>query len=282
MVRPGLVGKADRDAVAPVATSELVVPRSMPTASRCLVRPRWTCRVRRFANRAIGAVPCLFGRSSFRARAALRRFPAGACRWNISRRTVSAALRSPVLVDLRGEMAAHLRAHDRAGADAAFEPETSAASRASSTASRHSICSIRNSGTSRCWSRAPVDTGELEQVLVMPARDAALRSTRAFVDPRRPLHRAPLLEVGQMGVAVGMDAPLQLVPGLLERAFVEAHSGAGGRRGRSNPASGRCSWRRLQTLKLSPQPHWSLTFGLLNLKPSLRPSRTKSSSVPSR
>ncbi|MNC90203.1 hypothetical protein D3C83_62730 [compost metagenome] len=37
-----------------------------------------------------------------------------------------------------------------------------------------------------------------------------------------------------------------------------------------------------QTLKLSPQPHSSLTFGLLNLKPSFKPSRAKSSWVPSR
>src|SRR3546814_4773948 len=40
--------------------------------------------------------------------------------------------------------------------------------------------------------------------------------------------------------------------------------------------------RRPQILKLSPQPHSPRTFGLLNLKPSLSPSRTKSSSVPSR
>ena len=31
------------------------------------------------------------------------------------------------------------------------------------------------------------------------------------------------------------------------------------------------------TLKLSPQPHSSLTLGLVNLNPSLRPSLTKSS-----
>src|ERR1700760_252842 len=31
----------------------------------------------------------------------------------------------------------------------------------------------------------------------------------------------------------------------------------------------------------SPQPHSSLAFGLLNLKPSFNPSRAKSSSVPS-
>lgn len=37
-----------------------------------------------------------------------------------------------------------------------------------------------------------------------------------------------------------------------------------------------------QTLKLSPHPHVSFTFGLLNLKPSLKPSRAKSNSVPSR
>src|SRR4029077_1432226 len=37
-----------------------------------------------------------------------------------------------------------------------------------------------------------------------------------------------------------------------------------------------------QTLKDSPQPQRSFSFGLLNLKPSFRPSRAKSSSVPSR
>src|ERR1700719_2092836 len=40
--------------------------------------------------------------------------------------------------------------------------------------------------------------------------------------------------------------------------------------------------RTLYMLKLSPQPHSSFTFGLLNLKPSFKPSRVKSSSVPSR
>src|SRR5439155_26896853 len=37
-----------------------------------------------------------------------------------------------------------------------------------------------------------------------------------------------------------------------------------------------------QTLNDSPQPHASLTLGLLNLKPSFKPSRAKSSSVPAR
>ncbi len=37
----------------------------------------------------------------------------------------------------------------------------------------------------------------------------------------------------------------------------------------------------LQTRKLSPQPQRSRSLGLLNLKPSFSPSRTKSSSVPS-
>ncbi|MGZ5035929.1 MAG: hypothetical protein ACXWGT_03885 [Usitatibacter sp.] len=37
-----------------------------------------------------------------------------------------------------------------------------------------------------------------------------------------------------------------------------------------------------RTLNDSPQPQRSFSFGLLNLNPSLRPSRTKSSSVPSR
>jgi Leucine-rich repeat (LRR) protein len=37
-----------------------------------------------------------------------------------------------------------------------------------------------------------------------------------------------------------------------------------------------------QTLKDSPQPQRSRSLGLLNLKPSFKPSRTKSSSVPSK
>ena len=37
----------------------------------------------------------------------------------------------------------------------------------------------------------------------------------------------------------------------------------------------------IHTRKDSPQPQRSRSFGLLNLKPSFRPSRTKSSSVPS-
>ena len=40
--------------------------------------------------------------------------------------------------------------------------------------------------------------------------------------------------------------------------------------------------RHTQTVKLSPQPHSAETLGLRNCRPSFKPSRTKSSSVPSR
>src|SRR5207244_7493604 len=39
--------------------------------------------------------------------------------------------------------------------------------------------------------------------------------------------------------------------------------------------------KKYQTRKLSPQPQRSRSFGLMNLKPSFKPSRTKSSWVPS-
>src|ERR1700682_338075 len=53
---------------------------------------------------------------------------------------------------------------------------------------------------------------------------------------------------------------------------------ASGREPVTRPIGERTSYK----LKLSPQPHSSFTFGLLNLKPSFKPSRVKSSSVPSR
>src|SRR4051812_20789854 len=67
---------------------------------------------------------------------------------------------------------------------------------------------------------------------------------------------------------------------------VSGHGGRSPRRKRGGvrreglaPASAGAS---RQTLKDSPQPQRSFSLGLLNLKPSLRPSFTKSSSVPSR
>ncbi len=59
MVRPASSGRQIAMPLRTVATSELVVPRSMPTASRC-----WCGSVDMpgsvICNRAIGAVPCLF------------------------------------------------------------------------------------------------------------------------------------------------------------------------------------------------------------------------------
>jgi hypothetical protein len=106
------------------------------------------------------------------------------------------------------------------------------------------------------------------------ARAAACAAARkAFVDPRRPLHRQRRFSKSdRCAWRSGCTRPCSSCQAAIERAFVEGDSGAAGRRGRSSPASGRCSSGPAQTLKLSPHPHWSLTFGLLNLKPSLRPS----------
>jgi len=66
-----------------------------------------------------------------------------------------------------------------------------------------------------------------------------------------------------MGKAVGVDLRLDIPVRPLQRVGLE-------RVGRRETEKFEVI---LQTLNDSPQPHSSLTFGLLNLKPSLRPSR---------
>ena len=64
-----------------------------------------------------------------------------------------------------------------------------------------------------------IDAGELEQVL-RPRQGLAQRA-KALIDAGRPLHRQPLLDVGQMRVPIGVHLRLQLVPGRLERGVVD-------------------------------------------------------------
>ena len=65
----------------------------------------------------------------------------------------------------------------------------------------------------------PLDAGELEQVL-RPRQGLAQRA-KALIDAGRPLHRQPLLDVGQMRVPIGVHLRLQLVPGRFERSVVD-------------------------------------------------------------
>ena len=108
----------------------------------------------------------------------------------------------------------------------------------------------------------------------------------------------PLLRLARGRVPVGMHLTLQCVVGAIEHRRIEAEAlgeakqlemvaeksiiDRGTRRKRAGPGVGTAPVDVTQTLKDSPQPQASLTLGLLNLKPSFRPSRAKSSSVPSR
>ena len=120
-----------------------------------------------------------------------------------------------------------------------------------------------------------------------------------LVNPRRPLHRYALFGRRSSRKPVGMNLALNLairpfqcshvdgktlrqlkkleviLHGQLKQKPVRTSTGLSG-----NPSLLREQFSS-QMRKLSPQPHSSFTFGLLNLKPSFKPSRAKSSSVPS-
>ncbi len=182
------------------------------------------------------------------------------------------------------------------------------AAAASSMPSRHSICCIRNAGSiAVLFSRVDVDAAQRATDRSRASADRAASDTprwcaspiasRCAVARRRPPRS-------------GRDA---LAPAPCDRRASSVVASSAKSRGRSNrskwlslsdamdgvtKATG-CSesrdherkrrhapplWpllRRHQTRNDSPQPHSSFTFGLLNLKPSFKPSRAKSSSVPS-
>src|SRR5205085_10081531 len=90
-----------------------------------------------------------------------------------------------------------------------------------------------------------------------------------------PLHRDTLGRRTLRGEAVRMGFALQVLPALIDAGKVlrELLGYA------EELEIGRLE---VHTRKDSPQPQRSRSLGLLNLKPSFSPSRTKSSSVPSR
>ncbi|ENO84159.1 NAD-specific glutamate dehydrogenase [Thauera aminoaromatica S2] len=125
-----------------------------------------------------------------------------------------------VLVELRGEMPAHLARMPEQAPVQIFElGDLGRLARLLHRLAPLHLLHQELGGHRGVGLERGVDAGELEQVL--GARERLAQHAKAFIDPRRPLHRAPLLEVGQVRVAVGMHAPLQLVPGGFERAFVE-------------------------------------------------------------
>ena len=98
-----------------------------------------------------------------------------------------------------------------------------------------------------------------------------------LVRARGPLHREAPFRLGRGREAVRVYAPLELAVARLELGRIERV-----RRGEAQQLEVVAREGRRQTLNDSPHPQRSFSLGLLNLKPSLRPSRTKSSSVPSR
>src|SRR5690606_2637880 len=100
----------------------------------------------------------------------------------------------------------------------------------------------------------------------------------SLVEAGRALQRQALLTLTGIGESIRMNLACQLTVTCRQlfqvdtKARLQVEQGEMAGITHSGP----------QTLKLSPQPHSPRTLGLLNLKPSLRPSLTKSSSVPSR
>jgi ATP-dependent DNA ligase len=125
---------------------------------------------------------------------------------------------------------------------------------------------------------------------VRTGRRAAQRVLQALVGlvhAHRPLHGDALGRVALGGEAVGVHLGLQRAPAAVEFAAVQRVPARQAEEGEvvvvELHGRSRCrGTRRPQTRNDSPQPQRSFSRGLLNLKPSFRPSRTKSSSVPSR
>lgn len=124
-----------------------------------------------------------------------------------------------------------------------------------------------------------------------------LQTLISLVDANRPLHGDALSGRTLGSKTVGMRLALKLFPARVERGTVlreglrnceQFEIGVLKVHGNKKPpahdmvaAVGAASDARDQILKLSPQPQRSRSFGLMNLKPSFKPSRTKSSLVPS-
>ena len=101
-----------------------------------------------------------------------------------------------------------------------------------------------------------------------------LQALMRFIDTHRPLHRQALSGLSLVRKTVGVRLSLQLLPAGIDlgRILLEP----GGKTKQLEVVA-----VEIHTRKDSPQPQRSRSFGLMNLKPSLSPSRTKSSCVPS-
>ena len=122
--------------------------------------------------------------------------------------------------------------------------------------------------------RLNVVAGQMQQVFGPLQR--LFQRLVGLVGMRRPLHRDPALGIAGMGEAIRMDLCLNVAIAGIEVRQIEPKATVQSEQGEVVGSEIH------QTLNDSPQPHWSFTFGLLNLKPSFRPSRAKSSSIPSR
>ncbi|GBH08422.1 hypothetical protein KPSA1_01796 [Pseudomonas syringae pv. actinidiae] len=128
--------------------------------------------------------------------------------------------------------------------------------------------------------------GDLKRHLVAIHRQKVARPFRralqgliGFVETGRTLQRQTLLTLGSVSEAVRVDVARQFTVARCQLVEIKLKLGLEFEQGKM---TGTAHNKKPQTLKLSPQPHSPRELGLLNLKPSFNPSRTKSSSVPSR
>ncbi len=115
------------------------------------------------------------------------------------------------------------------------------------------------------------------------ARQRFAQRAVGLVHLGRPLHGHAFFRIRAMRMAIGVHLRLALQIGLLEAVDIDTETTRQAKQRKVVLVQIAAGAAHLtHTLKLSPQPHSSFTFGLLNLNPSFSPSRTKSSSVPSR
>src|SRR6476661_1829507 len=119
-----------------------------------------------------------------------------------------------------------------------------------------------------------VDRRAAQLAQVGGALEGILQALVGLVDAHRPLHGHALRSRTLGREAIGMHLALQLLPAGVERRAVL-------RKLLGHSEQREIRILEIHTLNDSPQPQRSRSFGLLNLKPSFRPSRTKSSCVPS-
>ncbi len=288
MTSPSRSGRHSATPLRTAATSECVVPRSMPTA----------CRRACGSGEVPGSEIC---RSATRFSLPARR-GAARRRSRSARRTSARAPRAPPAPGRGGRRARRRGAGTRlrrSVSSSCATASTSARDPASSSDSRHAICWSRNSAGIAVLSSARTDTPR-ELAQVGGALERIAEPLVRLVDAHRPLHRRPSRRGVGGREAVGVHLGLERSPARVELAAVKREPARqpeqrevvdGERRvhetrraraaGPPIPSEAPLREAR-QTRNDSPQPQRSFSRGLWNLKPSFRPSRTKSSWVPSR